>query len=150
MNTEITHRAMSIKSKRFVYGNFHINKCGQSVITRYCNSDGIITNKTWEVDPKTVGRFIEAYDKKGITIFEGDEVLHEWERTDCDGVTVRQQNARGYVFYDVKELGFKVLLTSSSYIRKRAMIHLFDAHLWEVKGNINKIDTPHYSHSWEN
>lgn len=150
MNTDITHRAMSIKSKRFVYGNFHINKSGQSVISRYDNSNGIITNKTWVVDPKTLGRFIEAYDKKGVTIFEGDEVLHEWERTDCDGVTVRNEHARGYIFYDVESQGFKVLLDSSSFLRKRASINMFEADQWEVKGNINKIDTPHYSHIWEN
>lgn len=136
MRTDITFRAVNIETGRFVCGNFFMKEDIPFIQFH---------DAFFEIDPKTLGRFTGAYDKNGICIFEGDEVELYEVRYNCEDQPVIH-NIKGYVFWHQEELRFKVIVNSSSIFKDSAVITFFDPENWIIKGNINQVDTSHYTH----
>jgi hypothetical protein len=65
MAHEQKYRALTVVSRKFVYGYF-AEIDGRSLIF---NTDG-----KYDVDPETVGQFIRLHDKDGTEIYDGDRI----------------------------------------------------------------------------
>lgn len=139
MRTDITHRALSIELNRFVYGNFHYNENGKPVISRFAECLRNTPPKQWLINEKTLGLFTNAYDKKSVTIFEGDEVEHRSKRLNCENQEVNHF-VKGFVYYDESKLQFRILVNDSTIFKNGVDIGFFDPEEWEIVGNINKVE----------
>lgn len=138
MRTDMTHRAYSPELKRFVYGNFHYNEKRKAVISRFPPNGKNLLPKQWVIDEKTLGIFTGAYDRKGITIFEGDEVEYREKRLNCENQLV-DRFIKGFVYYDLERLCFRILVTESDIFIDGAKVGFYDPEEWKIVGNIHKL-----------
>lgn len=70
----ITFRGKSIRTKKWVYGYYWTNECGNHFIRHAVDLNGCLTIQDEEVDKETIGQWIGLHDFNSKMIFTGDIV----------------------------------------------------------------------------
>ena len=75
MEHEYLFRGKTIETNKWVHGGIFVQDGRYFIIKSITYSCGVTSWGAFEVDPKTIGRYVELNDKDNVKIFEDDIIL---------------------------------------------------------------------------